>query len=98
MGACYVDGFCPEQDTKVVSQLFTEAQEEDRYENGHSYSGGFGMADGIRFKHDQKFGSIEEAEEWVVDNAAKWGPALAVQIIHPDPTKCGWYFGAWCAE
>ena len=98
MGAAYVTGFCPEQDKSTVWQLFQEEQEQDRYENGHCYSGGIGMAEGIRFLDDKKFGSVEEAEDWVVDQAQKWGPALAVRVIHPDQSKCGWYYGAWCAE
>ena len=98
MGAAYVTGFCPEQDKSTVQQLFQEEQEQDRYENGHCYSGGIGMAEGISFLDDKKFGSVEEAEEWVVDQAQKWGPALAVRVINPDQSKCGWYYGAWCAE
>lgn len=98
MGATYVDGFYNSEDKNSVHANFQEEQEIDRYENGHCYSGGIGMAEGIRFLDDKQFGSVQEAEEWLIDEAQKWGPALAVRIINPDPEKCGWYYGAWCAE
>ena len=98
MGAVYVEGFYNQEDKNAVRENFQEAQEHDRYENGHCYSGGIGMAEGIHFLNDKKFDNIQEAEDWVIDEAQKWGPALAVRIINPDANKNGWYFGAWCAH
>lgn len=98
MGAAYVDGFYNEEDKNLIREDFESDQEIDRYENGHCYSGGIGMANGIRFLDDKQFGSVQEAEDWVADNAPKWGPALAVKVINPDSEKSGWYYGAWCAE
>lgn len=98
MGAVYESGFYPEQDKSTVRDLFLDEQITDRFENGHCYSGSIGMAEGIEFRDEPKFGSVEEAYPWVEENARKWGPAIAVQIVHPDPNKCGWFYGAICAS
>ena len=58
---------------------FRADQESDRYENGHSYSGGIGMCDGISNKI-QKFETWEEAIEWLDDNAEKWGCAEVIEF------------------
>lgn len=100
MGACYSGNFIPDDDKpKSEDELkayFQDEQEIDRYENGHMYSGGIGMAEGLRFVRDKKFGSVGEAQEWVEDNAQKWGPALAVRVEGPNDN--GWLYGAICAE
>lgn len=80
--------------TKEVEEKFKELQEEDRYENGHSYSGGFGMAEGIQFLDRPAVGDIEE---WLSEKAEKWGPALAVPLGEVDGETV-WGIGAWCAD
>jgi len=100
MGACYVDNFIEDKETPIsesqLQDIFQEDQETDRYENGHMYSGGIGMAEGLRIDHSKKFGSVQEAQDWVDKNADKWGPAIAVRVEGPNDK--GWYYGAICAS
>lgn len=82
---------------KDIQKQFSEAQEQDRYENGHSYSGGFGMADGLAFRDNPTFPDCAAAEAWLSDNAQKWNAAIAVQHATMDGPKM-WLIGAWCAS
>jgi hypothetical protein len=79
----------------AVKEAFERAQESDRYENGHSYSGGFGMATGLEFE-DKTFERYDDASSWLEENCNKWESAKAVTF-----TKDGaahWLIGAWCAS
>lgn len=78
-----------------VKAAFKLAQEQDRYENGHCYSGGIGMADGLEFA-TTKFADETAAEQWLVDNAQKWEAAIAVRYGTGDGEA--WLIGAWCAS
>jgi hypothetical protein len=75
-----------------VREAFQEAQERDRYENGHSYSGGFGMAAGLAFNR-ARFERADDADEWLQENCEKWAEAIAVRLN--DGT---WIIGAWCSS
>jgi hypothetical protein len=75
-----------------VRNDFEKDQEQDRYENGHSYSGGIGMAKGISFLDYQTY-TEEEAEQWLEDHTVKWENALAVRVRDSDK----WVVGALCA-
>ena len=76
-----------------ITEAFEQEQRDDRYENGHSYSGGFGMASGIKFLA-QAFPTVTEAEEYVCDNAQKWEEALCAKVTEGDL----WFIGAWCSS
>ena len=66
--------------TAEVQNKFQQAQEQDRYENGHIYSGGFGMATGLEFVAGSRtFPRLEDASKWLQENAQKWRAALAVR-------------------
>jgi hypothetical protein len=95
MGACFNTVYFEETDKKVVSDRFEDIIEQDRYENGHSYSGSIGMCDGFKFS-DTLFDSELSAEEWLEENARKWGPAIGVRI--KNNVQDGWLFGAWCSS
>ena len=99
MGACFDLRFVEETDKQKAKEIFESMQEECRYENGHSYSGGIGMATGLRFT-DEVFSGSREAEEWLEDNAEKWGPALAVRFngIVNRKEYDGWLVGAICSS
>jgi len=75
-----------------LAPLFAAEQEQDRYENGHSYSGTIGMAHGLSVT-DKWFEEMEDAVEWVSENAQKWEEALAVYVDGE-----GWLIGAWCSS
>lgn len=75
---------------------FEAARDQDRYENGHSYSGGFGMTTGLEFHDAPSFMNADAAEEWLDENAQKWGEALAVQVNEGDQKF--WLIGAICAS
>ena len=98
MGAVFNSGFCPKTDKTLIREQFEQIQEQDRYENGHSYSGGFGMAHGIEFLASPSFEAQEEADAYLAEHAEKWGPALAVAIVGSDGQAKGWYIGAWCSS
>lgn len=79
-----------------VERLFRQEQEQDRHDNGHSYSGGFGMAAGLVFAKTAPFPGTETAEAWLDEHCQKWGPALAVPLM---PASEGiWLIGAVCAS
>lgn len=84
-------------DRRKVAEEFQKVQDTDRYDNGHSYSGGFGMASGLSFS-PQSFAADkeEEAVTWLEDNAQKWGPALAVKVGSDSDQH--WLIGAWCSS
>lgn len=90
-----------------VRQSFQCEQEQDRYENGHSWAGGLGMATGLEFREDQ-FRSVGAAKDWLEGLAEDQGDALAVRAVDHQPLlwdgtpnpACGvefWVIGANCA-
>ena len=92
MGACFNHTVI--KGTKDEVRLAFEAiQDLDRYENGHSYSGGFGMARGLEFDHLNRVHTEQEAYDWLCDNTSKWGPAVAVRLDGGQ-----WMIGAWCSS
>lgn len=95
MGAVFNDTtFPPEMTEAAVREAFSAIQDQDRWENGHLYSGGFGMAEGLTVVSDHpQFTRAEDARKWLVANAEKWREALAVRL--DDGT---WVIGAWCSS
>lgn len=79
-----------------VTKQFQQAQDQDRYENGHSYSGGLGMASGLKFE-DKTFPSVREAEDYLMDACVKWEEARAVKHQMLDGIEM-WLIGALCAS
>lgn len=79
-------------DEAEVRRRFQAMQDLDRYENGHSYSGGFGMADGLKIvplpPHVKDWRVLEETLD---DICEKWGPAQAVRF------EDQWVIAANCA-
>ena len=61
MGAMTLAG---DVDRSLVNAAFKNCQEEDRFENGHSYSGGFGMARGLLFAV-LEFPDAGAARDWL---------------------------------
>ncbi len=99
MGACFDSRFVEETDKRKARIIFESMQEECRYDNGHSYSGGIGMAHGVTFT-DKEFDDPQQADDWIEMNAQKWGPALAVRCKgrwHHNKEFDGWVIGAICA-
>lgn len=66
-------------DRSLVNAAFENRQAEDRFENGHAYSGGFGMARGLRFA-EFEFPDAGAARDWLEANCWKWEEAKAVRI------------------
>lgn len=88
-----VGGTVTEDDLRA---RFEDEQEQDRYENGHSYSGGFGMATGVVIT-TRTFADENAAYDWLNENAEKWGPALAVRYI-AGGGQMRWMIGANCSS
>lgn len=83
-------------DINKVRESFKRLQEMDRHENGYSYSGSIGMADGLLDKTNNVFKNHDEAAEWVLETAEKWGPAIAVRYVENDEQYI--FIGAWCSS
>jgi hypothetical protein len=97
MGAAFVTRVLPGTLSQAeVRERFRAMQEQDRYENGHSYSGSIGMADGLEFRSNQ-FETDEEAREWLDDNAEKFGPALCIKRTNAKGEPI-WVIGASCSS
>jgi hypothetical protein len=99
MGANYVS-FTVQGTQEEVLKAFDRAQEQDRYENGHCYSGGIGMARGLKFVDAVSFVDQAKADQWISDHAEKWDEALAVRILRPGGRRGArtYLIGAWCAS
>jgi hypothetical protein len=80
-----------------VESLFAKAQDDDHYENGHSYSGGFGMADGLQFDN-RTFESPQAATDYLEQACRKWDCARCVTFKNELTGKSFWMIGAWCAS
>lgn len=78
-------------DRKAVEDAFGRAQQDDRHENGHSYSGGFGMAEGLNFT-GLEFADDEQAIKYLDENCVKWSAAKVVKVGDH------WLIGAHCAS
>jgi len=87
-----IDGAKTREEVKTI---FARLQDQDRYENGHSYSGGLGMTTGLIFD-DKTFESTEAAEEWLDEHARKWDEARCVTV--KENGKTFWLIGANCAS
>lgn len=106
MGANYVQReFSGNLPKSEVIALFKRAQEQDRYDNGHSYSGGLGMTTGLSFPPNLPvFASVDLATNWLQDTANKWQDALCVRAIGRqfpeimELPKEVWLIGAWCSS
>ena len=80
---------------KELREHFRAIQDQDRFENGHSYSGGFGEANGLII-NDKTFDDIEEAYDWLDEHAEKWEAAQCVTAIRDG--KEHWVIGACCSS
>lgn len=72
MGADFLTRTYKETNKNKVKQLVQADQDQDGYEDGHSYSGSWSVKDGINFIN-RTFTSADEAEEYIADNNDKWG-------------------------
>jgi hypothetical protein len=98
MGAAYNETSMPgEIPTQDVCSNFKNLQHEGRHQHGASYTGTFAEARGLKFPEAATFDSKTSASEFVVDEADKWGPALAVRYKDKE-SKERWLIGAWCSE
>ncbi len=97
MGGCFnfmtMNG---EKQKYEVLEHFNAIAEEDRYENGHSYSGGWGMFPGLNFK-DTVFDNVDEAEDWIEENQQKWDAAICVKFKN-DKDEIHWAIGGWASS
>ena len=62
-----------------VRKRFAELQDNCRYENGHSYSGGIGMLAGVSRKVYQTT-TEDSAIDYIEENCEKWGQALICKL------------------
>lgn len=92
----------------AAEKMAADLIDDDRFENGNSYSGTIGMADGIQtFVHPKPL-TTEQANAWIFGKevngewedgkAQKWGPAILVNIKSNGNRKRRWYLGAVCSS
>lgn len=79
-----------------VKKQWDEDHSQDLYDNGHSYSGGIGMTNGVKWLSNV-FKTFEEAENYVMDNAEKWEEALAVRY-QDEKGEEHYLIGGWCSS
>jgi hypothetical protein len=98
MGANFISNTLPGNLSQAeVRKAFDDAQANCRHENGHSYSGGIGMASGLEFTN-QTFETEGEAADYTENTAEKWDAALCSRVkAKPDDVGV-WFIGAWCAS
>jgi len=97
MGACFQMFSCKAESAgDAVEQCYSYI-DNCKWNHGHGgYSGTMAECDGA-YMTDKTFGDSHEAEDWLEENAEKWGPAIGVRVNH---TEKGHYylFGAICSE
>jgi hypothetical protein len=64
-----------------------------KYEDGHGgYTGTFAEASGVKVNNKVKLSTIDEAYDWLNENAEKWGAAIIVKVDGV------YYMGANCSS
>ena len=96
MGADFATLYVSSQDKKKIKSQFEAEQDSDRHENGHSYSGGLGMAPGLTIDDSKTYDSEENAYDYLIDKCQKWENAIGVP--YRDGDKIVYLIGAWCSS
>jgi len=96
MGAEYVEMTVKGENEKIAKEKFEAEQAQDLYDNGHSYSGGFGMAPGLTFT-GKSFPSRKEASDYLVETCEKWENALTVKY-QDERGEINFLIGALCSS
>lgn len=80
MGASYQSMTYKASSVESLKGHFKEIQNNACYNHGHdSYSGHIGMSSGLQVS-SSSFKTHTEAEDYVMEKASKWGPAIAVKV------------------
>ena len=88
MGANYVSRQFPASNFTAMSALVDEACAEDGANDGHSYSGSWGVkiGDGLKvIEPPSLFADMQAADHWLGETCDKWGELLAVKVFQPNP-------------
>ena len=97
MGACFQMFSCKADNTSNAVEQCLGYIENCKWNYGHGgYSGTMAECRGA-YMVNKTFGDFHEAEDWLLENADKWGPAIGVQVTNTE--KGDYYlFGAICSE
>lgn len=80
MGASYQSLTYKASSPEKLKGYFEKIQNDACYNRGHdSYSGHIGMSSGLQVS-SLVFKNHTEAEDYVMEHASKWGPAIAVKV------------------
>lgn len=92
MGAEFVCGSVPKEQTNNIVETMNQLIEDARYDHGHAgYTGTLAEANGVNVLN-KEFPHFNAAYDWLLDNAEKWGPVVVV-------TSENYYvYGAWCSS
>ena len=82
MGAAYVSYSVGDLTDQQLKEDFRNKQERAGHDHGHGgYSGTIYEAQGLVIRRDKVFPTTLAADDWLNENAEKWGPAIAVRIV-----------------
>jgi hypothetical protein len=94
MGAEFCSTTFTAKTSKQVKEKHDELVEQAQYDHGHSgYSGSFAESPGVTVL-PAEFDSVENAEEYIDENAKKWENSLAVRIKGTDTWVIGGVFSS----
>ena len=98
MGACYDDFNVRADNVNDAIKACNEHIDDCQYENGHGgYTGTMAECNSVHMTNEV-FGSDSDAEDWLEENASKFGPALGVIVRDPRKDQEYYKFGAICSE
>lgn len=100
MGAQYINAFIDGQATEdEIDSWLSNQQDEDNSYNGHQegYSGDWQTVSGIVLVKNPLFNSLDQAEEYIQDNAVKWQNGIACYYYSPDGITINTVLGCWAA-
>ena len=95
MGAEFnFDKFAAANDAEAIA-LGEKMIEKAAWDYGHAgYTGSYAECNGVLVDLGvEPFAKEDDAREWLLDNAEKWGPMLLVKM--KDGSYCA---GAWCSS
>lgn len=102
MGAHNVEArFSGQLTATQLREAFHALQERLTVEYGtNPYNGTFATCNGLIVDGDGPWASAQEAGEYALERAQKWGPAVAVQVLRqtPEGSVREWHVHGWAAS
>jgi hypothetical protein len=85
MGACFNTARFKGGSDKDLKSEWNRYVENLRYDHGHDpYSGTFATKNGLSVNDKMFFKTMQEAEQWLVEQTSKWDNPIAVKVFCPN--------------